>query len=246
MTEIAKPGIFVLVVDDDEVMRELLSALLEAAGHRTLSADSASAGLGIVRAEADALDVVLTDLRMPETDAVEMLRGLRGAMSARMRLIGMSGSEADAAELELLDGFLLKPFSVEEFVAAVERALEGGRKAAPVSANVSKRDATVLDEAIYARMAKSLPPVALRQMYELTLDDVRHRAQTIAEAAAAGDATTCMSEAHAMKGGCGMVGAVELRAIAAEIEAGSPVDTPMLEEIAAALERLRRMLDTLT
>ena len=44
MGEVAVPGIFVVVVDDDEVMRELLSALLEAEGHRVTKSSAVRGG----------------------------------------------------------------------------------------------------------------------------------------------------------------------------------------------------------
>ena len=241
----ARHSLSVLVIDDDEIMRELLTALLEAEGHSVHAADSPSAGAAAAKAAAGMLNVVLTDLRMPGVDGPKTLRALRAAMSSTTRLLGMSGSDAEPEELGLLDGFLMKPFSVEDFTAAVKRARAGAPEASPLFQATPQRDAPVLDEAVYKRMAKSLPANALRELYELTLDDVTKRAAAMREAAAVSDSGTCRSEAHAMKGGCGMVGAMELRAIAADIETGAPVDTPALKEIAAATERLRRMLNAL-
>ncbi len=234
---------FILVIDDDEVMRELLTALLEAEGLHVATAASPDAAVGAVREEAQLLDVVLTDLRMPGVDAPAMLRSLREAMSTSTRLIGMSGSDAAPEETALLDAFLLKPFSVEDLLKLAQRA---GAPQSSESLGTVQRDIAVLDEAIYARMAKALPKKALRELYELTLDDVAKRTLLLRDAAAAGDSATCKSEAHAMKGGCGMVGAMELRAIASDIETGPPVDTTVLNEIDAAAARLRRMLNALT
>ena len=238
--------ISVLVLDDDEVMRELLSALLEAEEHHVVAVSAGEEALGVLQRERELTDIVLTDLRMPDADTVTLLGSLRAAITPEARLIGMSGSDAQPEELAFLDGFLLKPFSVEEFLGVVERARAGTAQSAPSFASAAKRDAPVLDETIYRRMAGSLPVASLQELYRLTLQDVQQRMEAMQAAAASGDAATCKSEAHAMKGGCGMVGAMELRAIAADIETGAPVDNSLLSEMAAAAERLRRMLDTLT
>jgi HPt (histidine-containing phosphotransfer) domain-containing protein len=63
-------------------------------------------------------------------------------------------------------------------------------------------------------------------------------------ALAAGDLDTVRREAHAIKGGCGMVGAGELYALAAATEGGTASGSMGMAEFAPACERLRRILDT--
>jgi HPt (histidine-containing phosphotransfer) domain-containing protein len=77
----------------------------------------------------------------------------------------------------------------------------------------------------------------------MTLDDMRLRLDRMAAAAQRGDLADVRSEAHAIKGGCGMVGAFELQQLAAATEGGSALDTSALADFTAACQRLQRMLD---
>lgn len=241
----------VLVIDDDEVMRELLGALLGARGYDVATVESAAEAF---RALADSTpDVVLTDLHLPEIEGAELVGRLRELRAPGTLLLGMSASEPEEHVKPLLQGFLLKPFGAEQFEGAVERAKNspsvGAKEPAgtPPAADRTEAGAaaTVLDESVYAKLAAALPPAQLRELYRISLDDVAKRTEVIRRAAAEGDKALCRSEAHAIKGCCGMVGAVELKALAAAMEAGAAVDTLMLDEMNSARERLQRMLDTL-
>ena len=69
-------GASVLVVDDDPVIRSMLTASLEASGHRVTTADSGSRALDLVRAEG--FDVVLLDVLMPGMNGDQVLEQLKG------------------------------------------------------------------------------------------------------------------------------------------------------------------------
>jgi HPt (histidine-containing phosphotransfer) domain-containing protein len=105
-----------------------------------------------------------------------------------------------------------------------------------------------LDEAIFARLSRQLPAARLKELFQLTLSDARRRLELIQKAQAADDLDTVRREAHALKGGAGMVGASELHRLADQAEnaaaAGSAADTASLEDFLAACIRLERMLDT--
>ena len=67
----------VLVIDDQEMMRDSLCATLERAGHRCVSASSGAEGLREVQKRP--FDVVVTDLKMPRMDGLGFLDGLKRA-----------------------------------------------------------------------------------------------------------------------------------------------------------------------
>ena len=107
----------ILVVDDQDLVRDVVRIALEEAGHRVVAAASPSKAMEIVRDEQD-FDLLLVDVVMPEMDAFE----LAGKLSAGMpdvQVLYMSGY-TDARE----EGhFIQKPFSPSQLVATVESIL---------------------------------------------------------------------------------------------------------------------------
>jgi CheY-like chemotaxis protein len=233
-----------LILDDDAVMRELLSALLAAEGDEVTTAETLEDALRVLEDEAS-LDAVLTDLHLPDIDTRTLLTRLR-EHCGETPLLGMSASQPHEDVLALIDGFLMKPFGVEEVHDAVrEVGTPSGATPDDGSASHAGTGTPILDRDVYAKFAASLPTGQVGELYRFTLSDVEKRLDTIRQAVGRNDFETCRSEAHAIKGGCGMVGALELRSLAASMETGATTDTSALAEMAEACERLRRMLYTL-
>jgi CheY-like chemotaxis protein len=107
----------ILVVDDQDLVRDVVRIALEEAGHRVRPAASPSEALAIVRTEQD-FDMFLIDIVMPEMDAFELASRLSAGLP-RVRVLYMSGY-TDARE----EGhFIQKPFSPAQLVATVESIL---------------------------------------------------------------------------------------------------------------------------
>lgn len=242
----------VLVVDDDPVMREVLHALLSMEGHEVQTASSGDEALTMLIEADEPPDVVLTDLHMPGLEGRELAERLLAARPAGTLLIGMSGSRPTSFEIDAFDAFLHKPFQTSGFTDAVNKAearrnrpeKSAGSEAAGVARAVATSTAGVLDERIFTSLAMTLPTSQLRELYDLTLRDVRERLEKMQASRIAGDMDQVRREAHAIKGACGMVGAAELRELATKVEGGSAGSTPILADFPAACDRLRRMLDT--
>ena len=116
----------VLVIDDSDVVRALLAALLRAQGHETGVAAGGDAGLASFR-EAGA-DLVLCELFLRGLDGLDVLRRLReAAPGVRFVLMAAAGAaqRADLARTAGLlgVGLLLKPFALCEVADAVRHAL---------------------------------------------------------------------------------------------------------------------------
>ncbi len=109
----------VLVVDDDPMVCELLAVTLEAEGYSVASADSGASALAYLLASATSPHVVLADVQMPGLAGAELARKLRRACGPGAQLLAMSGSGPASEAIALFDGFLLKPFSVGQFAAAI-------------------------------------------------------------------------------------------------------------------------------
>ena len=109
----------ILVVDDQDLVRDVVRIALEEAGHTVLPAASPSAALALVRNETD-IDLLLVDVVMPEMDAFELAARLSAGLPG-VKILYMSGY-TDARE----EGhFIQKPFSPSQLVATVESILAG-------------------------------------------------------------------------------------------------------------------------
>jgi DNA-binding NtrC family response regulator len=115
----------ILVIDDEMGIRELLSEILDDEGHEILLAENASAARPHYATKA--IDLVLLDIWMPDTDGMSLLREWTSAAPLRCPVIMMSGhasidTAVEAQELGAV-GFLEKPITMHKLLAAVHKAL---------------------------------------------------------------------------------------------------------------------------
>lgn len=227
----------ILIIDDDALSRELLQLLLSREGYEVDTAESGEAALESI-GRRQAPDAVLADLQMPGIRGADLALELRKACAPSSRLIAISASLSSAGGVEGYDAFLLKPFSAQ----ALAGVLAG--YSAPASNQPIRQNVTVLDQTVYEKLASSMRPELLEQLYALCLADAKKRVATMREAAARGDDSSYRREAHAIKGGTGMVGAVELQTIASTMEdRGIPANyLATLDEFLIACDRVERML----
>jgi CheY-like chemotaxis protein len=233
-----------LLVDDDGLTREVLTLQILAQGYQVETVDSGDAALRrLQRTGQRPPDVVLTDMQMPGISGLELSRQLRmaadGAGSPGMVLLAMSASTPEENLTGAFDGFLLKPFTMKQLAAMLNGSANehGAGEAAPSENN--------LDESVYLSMAATMQPSQLQQLYTLCIDDAEGRIGRMRLAAAAADESAFRKEAHAIKGGCSMVGAIELHRLAAAAEENgiAPANHVVsLDEMLMACERLRRIL----
>jgi CheY-like chemotaxis protein len=227
----------ILVVEDDDLSREVLALLLQGEGYEVESVDSGDAALVHLQTMHPLPGVVLTDLQMPGTTGNALARELRGLCGAETLLLGMSASESEDGTGREFDGFLLKPFGME----TLAEAIAGGRSAVKSEQNGY---GSVLNVAVYEKLAGSMPPSRLKQLYALCLKDAEGRIAAMRQAASIGDVGAYRKGAHAIKGGCGMVGAIELQSLATSMEERGLCDDHIatFDEFILACERLRRIL----
>jgi CheY-like chemotaxis protein len=118
-----RPGLRVLVVDDNHDIAVLATTALEEQGCTTRRAHTAAEALDVLR-EAS-FDVLLTDIVMPgEWDGLTLAR-LARAMAPAMALVVMTGYSERLESGETIEAeLLLKPFSPKDLMAALQRALD--------------------------------------------------------------------------------------------------------------------------
>jgi two-component system, OmpR family, response regulator ResD len=123
MSERMDASAHVLVVDDEPIVRDVLSRYLIRSG---FSVDGAADGEAALAAfEKGAPDLVLLDLMLPRLDGIEVFRRIRTRASTPVIMLTAKGAEADRiAGLELgADDYVTKPFSPREIVARVRAVL---------------------------------------------------------------------------------------------------------------------------
>jgi two-component system response regulator AtoC len=117
----------ILVVDDDEALRESLAMLLAAEGYEVVTAGDADAALARLE---EPVDVVLCDVRMPGRDGLELLpdliRRLPGAPVLLMSAYGSGDLAVEALKRGAFD-YLAKPFQPAEVLLAIKKARERER-----------------------------------------------------------------------------------------------------------------------
>jgi DNA-binding response OmpR family regulator len=123
----------VLVVDDDEGVRELLDATLRRAGLNVLLACDGREGVDIFRRHADEIRAVVLDRTMPDVggeDAFDEIRRIR----PDVRVMLISGYSEERAAWHFidkgLDGFLHKPFEPKTLLERIRRIIDGTRRLA--------------------------------------------------------------------------------------------------------------------
>jgi DNA-binding response OmpR family regulator len=124
MAESAIEGCDVLVVDDDEDMREMLAAYLEVEGYRVGVASSAAAALASLDTMRTLPRLVLLDLMMPGMSADEFLGALRARPErSSIAVVLVSGAHDLVLRAQALRpaAYLAKPVDMSEVVGMVER-----------------------------------------------------------------------------------------------------------------------------
>ncbi len=233
----------VFVIDDDMMSREVVAMLAEEAGFQVESFESGEAALEAL-VETAVPDAMLVDIQMPGLSGDALAARLREACGAQTKLVAMSGTGVPAVRRRQFEGFLLKPFSTEE----LRELLGGSEGAAPVAAavEVAGLDETMLNRTTFLALRQTMLPEQLKALYAMCLDDVEARMLTLRQASADREADRFREAAHSIKGGCGLVGAVELARLAAEFEKkGMPVVHTVVpfEDFLRASARLRGMLE---
>jgi len=243
----------VLLIDDDLVSREVTATVLTMNGYTVHTAEDGAAALVLLSAAEDRPqairpeplrpDVILMDSQMPGLSGTQLISELRARSSAHIYVV--SGSNPPPELTAAADGFLLKPFSADAF----RKLLEGGKPetvATPLDPNEPVVSAEVL-----AQFRMLMPETAVRQVYQAVVTDLGRRVEALAAAIARGDGAEVRRIGHAIKGGCGMAGALQAARLGALLESwdnqsgDNQLDNSaaLLSDLRAAARRLQNMLD---
>jgi CheY-like chemotaxis protein len=118
-----RPGVRILVVEDDDFVRESMVESLEALGHTVAQAPDGEAGLRELKRAAP--DLIITDYLMPGITGAELVQRARAELPGVPMIIATGYADMKAIEQVIGDDMLLrKPFQLAELAATVERALQ--------------------------------------------------------------------------------------------------------------------------
>ncbi len=116
----------ILIVEDDDAVRILAARALERAGHAIDMAADGADGLDRIIAVDGIYDLVVSDIRMPAMDGIEMAKAAAGRFPG-LKIMLVTGYADQRERAEELDGVIVdvvqKPFTLAEIRGRVERAL---------------------------------------------------------------------------------------------------------------------------
>jgi CheY-like chemotaxis protein len=120
-------GELILIVDDEENIRNVAEATLNKFGYKTVTAVDGTDALAVYSQKRDEIAVVLTDMAMPYMDGHALIRALK-KMDPNIKTIAMSGLIRDETTAELkslnVNAFLSKPYSAEALLITLAEVLE--------------------------------------------------------------------------------------------------------------------------
>ena len=136
----------VLVVDDEQTIREIVVTYLKRDGYRTLEAADGDRARELIEKERP--DLVVLDVMLPGTDGLELCRRIRAGSHLPVIMLTARGEESDRiVGLELgADDYVTKPFSPRELAARVRTVL---RRSEP--AGTQEQRCRLLEQPIFHR-----------------------------------------------------------------------------------------------
>ncbi|MFB3915844.1 MAG: response regulator [Terriglobales bacterium] len=119
----------ILVVDDEECVRDVVRDVLDNPDCRVLEAADGASGMELARSQSP--DVILLDCLLPGTSGVEVLHQLKQGATAHIPVILMSGEEADEricrAVITSGAGYLLKPFGRSDLLMKIREVITAAK-----------------------------------------------------------------------------------------------------------------------
>jgi putative nucleotidyltransferase with HDIG domain len=118
----------ILVVDDEEMIRDLCYHILSAEGYQVMTAPNGKAAFEELNRSMT--DLLITDIKMPGMDGMELFEKVRGLNRDIVTIFITGHGTIDTAIESLMsgvDGFVLKPFTQEELLGTVERSMNRSR-----------------------------------------------------------------------------------------------------------------------
>ena len=115
----------ILIVDDEDLIRDVTKSILETGGYEVLVASNGKEAISIFAEHSNHIDLVLTDMVMPEMDGISAL-GVIKKMKSDVKAIAVTAHIDNARYIDLLgdvDAVLRKPFDMDMLLNTIQRVL---------------------------------------------------------------------------------------------------------------------------
>ncbi len=116
----------IMVVDDSNAIRQSVSFILKENGYETMEACDGQDGLNKLKAQS--VDLIITDVNMPNMDGISMVRELRATETHKFTPILVLTTESQATIMQEgksagATGWIVKPFSNDKLIATIKKVL---------------------------------------------------------------------------------------------------------------------------
>jgi CheY-like chemotaxis protein/HPt (histidine-containing phosphotransfer) domain-containing protein len=234
----------ILLVDDDLVSREVIATVLTLHGHMVHSAEDGNQAVEMLETGKVLPGVVLLDTQLPGLNGLELIARIR--QLGQDEIILISGSTPSDDLIAAADGFLLKPFGPEDLQKLLSQ--HNPKIDQPHDDNA---DEQIINPTTLAQFRQLMTEATVREIYTAVVTDLHKRQIALERAIAEGNKDEVRRIGHAIKGGCGMAGAMQAARLGAFLEshASEPgIDQldnyrDALQELYSATDRLQRMLE---
>jgi len=241
-------GRTVLLVDDSALNRDLLAMNFRDAGMSVTVSDDGEEVLALLHDRR--FDILVTDIRMPGMDGLELTRRIRSSDDPRLRrlpIIGLSGAveEEDGARKAGMDEFRIKTDGPALLLSTIARLL-----ASPSSESSPVTFVPPLPAA-EAVIACGLSAEGSDDLVRVFIEEFHETPASMQEAFRTGDTEELRAAAHKLKGGSALLGAEEVRKAAEELESACRAGRAdgaekLVETIADALQAFSKRHDDIS
>ncbi|HEX9508149.1 MAG TPA: ATP-binding protein, partial [Myxococcales bacterium] len=216
-----RPGLRVLLTEDNPVNQLVARILLEKQGHATVLANNGREAL--VRYQAEPFDLVLMDVQMPEMDglsATAAIRELETVTGAHLPIIGVTAhamkGDRERCLAAGMDGYVTKPIIPGVLFSEIDRLVQN-RSAAAAPPGETEADGVVLDQTALVEMVAG-DHQFLRELTELFAQESPRLLADIGQAIESGDRELLRRAAHNLKGCAGNLFGMRTSEIAFRLE----------------------------
>ncbi|MFV0342533.1 MAG: response regulator transcription factor [Anaerocolumna sp.] len=114
---------FVLVIEDENAIRNFITAILESNGYQVMKANTGKEAISMAISYSP--DIILLDLGLPDMDGVQVLKSIREWSKIPIVVVSARGHEREKVEVLDLgaDDYIVKPFGTSELLARIRTAL---------------------------------------------------------------------------------------------------------------------------